>query len=49
MIVKESDVLGCMYNDSSGSARSYKYYATVVYDGEVYDEEYKTWRYILEG
>ena len=37
MIVKESDVLSCMYNDSSGSARSYKYYATVVYDGEVYD------------
>ena len=37
MLAQESDVLGCMYNDPVGSARTYRYYATVVYDGVVYD------------
>ena len=37
MIARESDVIGCMYNDSTGSARTYRYLASVVYEGEVYD------------
>jgi hypothetical protein len=37
MIASQTDVLGCMYTDSVGTARTYRYYATVVYDGVVYD------------
>lgn len=37
MIARESDVIGCMYNDSTSSARTYRYLASVVYEGEVYD------------
>ncbi|NIP94601.1 MAG: hypothetical protein GWO24_14605, partial [Akkermansiaceae bacterium] len=37
LIALESDVMGCMYNDPVGTARTYRYHATVVYDGEVYD------------
>ncbi len=37
MLALESDVLGCMYDDPAGTASTYRYYATVVYDGEVYD------------
>ncbi len=37
MIVQENDLIGCMYTDSLGLAKTYRYLATVVYDGIVYD------------
>lgn len=37
LIVQESDVIGCMYTDPVGTARTYRYFGTVVYEGVVYD------------